>query len=103
MGRLRYGLTRSILRVLSQAICRVTASIRAITGLTSDRIDPKAPSMVIIEVKRDWDGYDRLLGEHRWNEMLRNPSHEEEPKFTQVFYCRYNSGRLDMRMHAGFF
>ncbi|KZP28423.1 hypothetical protein FIBSPDRAFT_258477 [Athelia psychrophila] len=54
---------------------------------------PSAPSMVIIEVKRDWDGFDHLLGEHKWSEVLRNPSHEEEAKVTQVFYCRYNTGR----------
>jgi len=49
--------------------------------------------MVIIEVKRDFDCFDRLLGEHKWSEFLRNPSAEELEKVTQVFYCVYNSGR----------
>jgi hypothetical protein len=49
--------------------------------------------MVIIEVKRDFDGFDRLLGEHKWNEFLRNPSKEEREKVTRVYYCVYNSGR----------
>ncbi|KAF7977947.1 hypothetical protein HWV62_11802 [Athelia sp. TMB] len=53
---------------------------------------PSAPNMVIIEVKRDWDGFDRLLGEHKWDEFLRNPSPEEDTKLTQVFYCRWNTG-----------
>lgn len=48
--------------------------------------------MVIVEVKRDWDGFDRLLGEHKWADFLRNPSKEEDKKITQVFYCRWNSG-----------
>lgn len=49
--------------------------------------------MVIIEVKRDYGGFDRLLGEHRWNEFLKNPSQEEADKVTKVYYCVYNSGR----------
>jgi hypothetical protein len=49
--------------------------------------------MVIIEVKREFDGFDGLLGEHRWNEFLKNPSKEEMEKVTQVYYCVYNSGR----------
>lgn len=48
--------------------------------------------MVIVEVKRDYPDFDRLLGEHKWKEFLRNPSKEEETKISQVFYCVYNSG-----------
>jgi hypothetical protein len=49
--------------------------------------------MVIIEIKRDFDDFNRLLGEHRWNEFLKNPSAEERDKVTRVYYCVYNSGR----------
>lgn len=53
----------------------------------------QALDMVIIEVKRDYDGFDHLIGEHRWNEFLRNPSDEEKEKVTRVYHCVYNSGR----------
>lgn len=49
--------------------------------------------MVIIEIKREFDSFDHLLGEHRWIDFLKNPSEEEREIVTQVFYCTYNSGR----------
>jgi len=49
--------------------------------------------MVIVEIKRDFDGFDRLLGEHKWSEFLSNPSAEEAEKVTRIYYCIYNSGR----------
>ena len=59
-------------------------------------------NMVIIEVKREFDGFDGLLGEHRWNEFLKNPSKEEMEKVTQVYYCVYNSGRQVQKNGACF-
>lgn len=50
--------------------------------------------MVIVEVQREFDGIDRLLGEHRWKDFLKNPSEEEMGKVTKVFFCVYNTGRL---------
>ncbi|CCM03009.1 uncharacterized protein FIBRA_05126 [Fibroporia radiculosa] len=54
---------------------------------------PKSPNMVIIEVNRDFQGLQRVLGEHRWAEVLRNPSEEEKSKVSKVFFCKYRSGR----------
>ena len=50
--------------------------------------------MVIIEVDRDYDQFDMLLGKHEWSEFLWKPSREEEDKSSKVFWCHYNSGRL---------
>ena len=49
--------------------------------------------MVIVEIKRDFDGFDRLLGEHKWSEFLSNPSAEEAEKVTRIYHCVFNSGR----------
>jgi len=50
--------------------------------------------MVIIEVDRDFDQFDMLLGKHEWSEFLLRPSGEEADKASKVFWCHYNSGRL---------
>jgi hypothetical protein len=34
-------------------------------------------NMVITEVCKDYPGFDRVLGEHRWKEFLTNPSEED--------------------------
>jgi hypothetical protein len=49
--------------------------------------------MVILEIERTFDGFRSLLGEHRWDEFLRNPTEEETGKVSQVFYCLYKSNR----------
>ncbi|KIJ66077.1 hypothetical protein HYDPIDRAFT_87531, partial [Hydnomerulius pinastri MD-312] len=54
----------------------------------------QARDMVIIEINRDYQHFDRILGEHRWSEILRNPTKEEKERATQVFYCAYNTGRI---------
>ena len=50
--------------------------------------------MVVIEVDRDFESFDRLLGLHTWSEFLQNPSDEQLDKVSKVFYCTYNTGRL---------
>ena len=54
----------------------------------------KSPGMVVIEVDRDFDGFDELLGMHTWSKFLLNPTKEEIDKSSKVFYCTYNTGRL---------
>ena len=49
--------------------------------------------MVILEISKDYKDIDRLLGEHRWKDFLRNPTDEESIRVSQVFYCLYKSGR----------
>ena len=57
--------------------------------------------MVIIEIKRDYAHYDRILGEHLWSEFLQKPTMEEKDRVTQVFYCTYNTGR-NVQKNGGF-
>lgn len=49
--------------------------------------------MVIIEVMREFDRWEALLGEHRWSEVFKNPRPENRDMVSQVFYCTYNTGR----------
>jgi hypothetical protein len=48
----------------------------------------------VIEVDRDFDSFDRLLGLHTWSKFLQKPSEEQRDKVSKVFYCTYNTGRL---------
>ena len=50
--------------------------------------------MVVIEVDRDFENFDQLLGLHSWAEFLQKPSEEQLDKVSKVFYCTYNTGRL---------
>jgi len=50
--------------------------------------------MVIIEVDRDFEQFEMLLGKHEWSKFLLRPTKEEEDKTSKVFWCHYNSGRL---------
>ena len=50
--------------------------------------------MVVIEVDRDFESFDQLLGMHTWSEFLQKPSEEQLDKVSKVFYCTYNTGRL---------
>ncbi|EMD33008.1 hypothetical protein CERSUDRAFT_143168 [Gelatoporia subvermispora B] len=55
---------------------------------------PRSPNMVIIEVRRDYPDFSRLLGEHRWSEFLKNPSQDDQERVSQVFYCTLGALRL---------
>ncbi|KAI0034885.1 hypothetical protein K488DRAFT_44530 [Vararia minispora EC-137] len=49
--------------------------------------------MVIIEVEKEFDRFEDLLGLHKWSEILRNPTEEEARCSSSVFYCRFGSAR----------
>jgi hypothetical protein len=53
----------------------------------------KSPGMVIIEVDRDFDRFDDLLGLHTWSKFLSQPNKEQMDKSSKVFFCTYNTGR----------
>ncbi|KAI8970983.1 hypothetical protein BD414DRAFT_426775, partial [Trametes punicea] len=47
---------------------------------------------VIIEIDENFPDFKRLLGAHRWSEMLVEP--RDEARFvSKVFYCTYHSDR----------
>ena len=73
-----------------------TLSTTSLANLIVDDVDVnhQARDSVIIEVNRDYLHVDRILGEHRWSEFLRNPSRDEKDRATQVFYCTYHTGRM---------
>ena len=49
--------------------------------------------MVLLEIDKNYTHNDRLLGEHRWQEFLKNPSKEEKDRVSQIFHCLYTTGR----------
>lgn len=49
--------------------------------------------MILLEVSRSFEDHAKLLGEHRWNEFLQDPTEEEMVRFTQVFHSFYSRGR----------
>jgi hypothetical protein len=50
--------------------------------------------MVVIEVDRDYESFENLLGLHTWSEFLQKPNKEQLDKVSKVFYCTYNTGRI---------
>jgi hypothetical protein len=49
--------------------------------------------MVLLEIDKTYPHNDRLLGEHKWSEFLRNPSEEEKGRVSQIFHSFYTTGR----------
>ena len=49
--------------------------------------------MILLEVSKLFTEHERLLGEHRWSEILTNPDDEEENRVSRVFHSFYAKGR----------
>ena len=49
--------------------------------------------MILLEVFKKFTEHERLLGEHRWSEILTNPDKEQEARVSQVFHSFYAKGR----------
>ncbi|KAF8902400.1 hypothetical protein CPB84DRAFT_862391 [Gymnopilus junonius] len=69
------------------AECVGTAHIFAI------HYKPKARGMILLEISKRFTDHGRLLGEHRWNEMLKNPTHEESQNVSRIFHSFYTTLR----------
>ncbi|KAL4260373.1 hypothetical protein AB1N83_009377 [Pleurotus pulmonarius] len=54
---------------------------------------PKARGIILVEMDRSYKHFERLLGEHMWAKFLKNPTSEEKPRMTRVYYSTYPSGR----------
>ncbi|KAF8588848.1 hypothetical protein K439DRAFT_539396 [Ramaria rubella] len=53
---------------------------------------PSAGNMVIVEIRRDHEGFRKLLGAHKWSEFVRNPG-EHHSKVTRIFFSTFPNGR----------
>ncbi|KAH9935126.1 uncharacterized protein BXZ73DRAFT_76835 [Epithele typhae] len=53
-----------------------------------------SPGAVILEVDKGLgtDGFNKLLGAHKWGEFLNNPG-DQAGLESKIFYCTYSSGR----------
>ncbi|VDB88942.1 unnamed protein product [Peniophora sp. CBMAI 1063] len=54
---------------------------------------PKSGGILIIEVSRDFENWNGLLGKHQWSDFVMEPTTEERDKYSSIFYCTYNRGR----------
>ncbi|KAF5360379.1 hypothetical protein D9756_005185 [Leucocoprinus leucothites] len=54
---------------------------------------PSARGMVVAEVSKSFEDFDKLLGEHSWNRFLRKCSTEESERKTRVYYSTYSNAR----------
>ncbi|THH14491.1 hypothetical protein EW146_g5834 [Bondarzewia mesenterica] len=54
---------------------------------------PSAPSMVILEIDRDFGNFPRLLGAHKWSEVLTDPTQEQSVRVTRIYYCKHSNSR----------
>lgn len=72
-----------------------------IAPVLSDEPFKQSPTMLIIEVLRDFKDWSRLLGLHRWSEFLRDPTGEERTCETKIFYCTLSHGR-EVQKHGIF-
>ena len=49
--------------------------------------------MILLEISKKFRDHERLLGEHRWSEMLTEPDNEQENRVSQIFHSFYAKGR----------
>ncbi|KAI0291245.1 hypothetical protein BC826DRAFT_484215 [Russula brevipes] len=70
---------------------------------------PTSPGMVIVEVDRDFDRFESLLGMHAWSDFLLKPTREEEGKssrytgvpITPVVWWRKMDGNVYTSRNTG--
>ncbi|KAJ7052050.1 hypothetical protein C8F01DRAFT_1066478 [Mycena amicta] len=73
--------------------CCMNPDVRGEESFLALFYKPSARSQVIIEIARDYEYPERLLGEHKWGEFLKKPVGDQHTGRTMVFYSTYNSGR----------
>ena len=47
--------------------------------------------MIIVEVDREFERFELVLGMHSWSEFLLAPTEEEAGMSSEVFFCTYNT------------
>ncbi|PFH49617.1 hypothetical protein AMATHDRAFT_147311, partial [Amanita thiersii Skay4041] len=52
-----------------------------------------ARGMVQFSVSKEFKEPERLLGEHRWSEFLKEPQEDEKELVSQIFYSTYTTDR----------
>jgi len=49
--------------------------------------------MVVAEVSKYFEEFNKLLGEHSWNQFLRRSSVEEMDRKSRVYFSTYSNAR----------
>lgn len=47
--------------------------------------------MIIVEIDRDFERFQAVLGRHSWSEFLLAPTEEEAGRTSEVFFCTLNT------------
>jgi len=47
--------------------------------------------MIVVEVDREFERFDAVLGKHSWSDFLLTPTEEEAGKSSEVFFCTYHT------------
>ena len=58
--------------------------------------------MIIIEVAREFEHWDHLLGAHAWSAVFKTPPAQYKDNVTKIFYCTFNTGRLVQKYGSPF-
>jgi len=53
----------------------------------------KARGMVVAEISKSFEEFNKLLGEHSWNRFLRRSSAEEMERKSRVYFSTYSNAR----------
>ncbi|KAM5537870.1 hypothetical protein V8D89_008346 [Ganoderma adspersum] len=78
----------------SKAFAQWIASIVGKHNLYAFYHKPRSPNMVIVEVSKDgFTDFRRLLGEHRWREVLRAPNGGHAKEVSRIFPCTMSTPR----------
>ncbi|KAI5889932.1 uncharacterized protein SCHCODRAFT_02630420 [Schizophyllum commune H4-8] len=75
-------------------LARWIASIIPSDYLVAIHYKPKARGMTLIEILNECRDIGKLLlGEHRWSEMLREPTEDEKERTSRIYYSIYSTTR----------
>ncbi|KAL1703951.1 hypothetical protein EV121DRAFT_270781 [Schizophyllum commune] len=75
-------------------LARWIASIIPADYLVAIHYKPKARGMTLIEILNECRDIGKvLLGEHRWAEMLREPTEDEKERTSRIYYSIYSTTR----------
>ncbi|KAI1790385.1 hypothetical protein LXA43DRAFT_1095529 [Ganoderma leucocontextum] len=78
----------------SKTFARWIASMVGQHTLYAFHHKPKSPNMVVIEVSKDgFSDFRRLLGEHRWREVLKTPNKDHAYEVSRIFPCTMTTPR----------
>ncbi|KZT25217.1 hypothetical protein NEOLEDRAFT_1169657 [Neolentinus lepideus HHB14362 ss-1] len=62
------------------------------------RSKPSAPNMIIFEVSESFNEPRKLLGAHKWSDVLTNPSSDEMERVSMIYRCKLHNNRMVQKL-----